>query len=124
MSHAEDLADFGIAYAQQNGAEYAEARLIDGERTIFYLQNGNLLSDSELPWQGIGFRVLQNWGLSFVSVEDISKKSVKQAVDSGLKMARTSNPNEKIDLGEAIVNQAKWSVPVKEKITDIDAIQC
>ncbi|MHA2053451.1 MAG: TldD/PmbA family protein, partial [Candidatus Hodarchaeales archaeon] len=60
MSENTDLAEYGMEYARKQGATYSEARLIDGDRVIFTLRNGNLVSGSELPWRGIGFRVLSN----------------------------------------------------------------
>ncbi len=115
-----DQADFGLEYAQQNDVQYAEARLIDGTKTVFFLQNGNILSGSTLPWQGIGFRVLVNGGLAFVSVDDIfNRKTIKKAIDTGIKMARTSNPKDKINFGSPVSNVAKWGIPVKEKISDV-----
>ncbi len=120
MTYEKDLAEYGINLAQENNATYAEARLIDGHRTAFFLRNGTPVSGSELPWRGIGFRVLKDGGLAFVSVDDLSQNAVKKAILSGLKMTRVSNPKEKIDFGEPISNTAKWCVPAKEKITSID----
>jgi len=120
MTYGKDLAEYGIRVSQENDATYAEARLIDGHRTIFFLQNGTPMSGSELPWQGIGFRILIEGGLAFVSFDNWSKKAVENAILSGIKMAKASNPAEKIDFGEPISNVAKWRVPVKEKLTNID----
>ncbi len=114
-----DLAEFGIEYAREQGADYSEARLIDGQRVAFVLQNGNLISGSELPWKGIGFRVLCNGGLSFVSVDNLTKKAVKKAINSSVKMARNSNPKEKIDFGSPVSNVAKWNVPAKQDLRDV-----
>ncbi|MFW9779015.1 MAG: TldD/PmbA family protein [Candidatus Heimdallarchaeota archaeon] len=118
--NAKDLADFGVEYAQENGAEYAEARLIDGQRVMLFLRNGNVMSGTELPWQGMGIRVLMNGGLGFVSVDEMTRKTVKKAIQAGLKLAKGSNPDEKINLGEPISNKASWSVPVKKKLADQD----
>lgn len=119
MSEYIDLAEYGVEYAQNQGATYSEARLIDGERVLFTLRNGNLVSGSELPWKGIGFRVLSNGGLSFVSVDDLSKSAVQRAIKIGLKMANNSNPKEKIDFGEPVSNVTSWKVPVKEDLKDV-----
>ena len=119
VSEYADLADYGMEYACDQGANYSEARLIDGQRTIFFLQNGNLISGSELPWTGIGFRVLSDGGLAFVSVDKLTKKEVVNAIDTGLKMARVSNPKHKIDFGEPVSNVAKWQVPAKENLRDV-----
>ncbi|MFX0086900.1 MAG: PmbA/TldA family metallopeptidase [Candidatus Hodarchaeota archaeon] len=118
--YSTELAEYGIGLAQDSGASYAEARVINGQKTIFFVQNGNLVSGTELPWQGIGFRVLKSGGLAFVTVDELTKQSVKQAITAGLKMAISSNPKEKIDFGEPVSNKAKWSVPTKEKLTNID----
>lgn len=120
MSVGKDLAEYGVDLAHQNGADYAEARLIDGQKTVFFLHNGTLISGEHKPWLGIGFRILVNGGLAFVSVDKISKKEVKGAIISGVKMAKRSNPKEKIDFGDPITNEAKWEVHTKEKLEDID----
>ncbi len=119
VSSFEDLADFGMEYARDQGASYSEARLIDGQRSVFMMQNGHLISGSETPWQGIGFRVLINGGLSFISVDKLMKNAVKNAIDVGVKLARNSNPKDKIDFGEPVTNVAKWSVPTKENLRDV-----
>jgi TldD protein len=120
LSFSKDLAEIGIGLAQDSGAKYAEARVINGKKIIYYFRNGELISGSELPWQGIGFRILKNGGLSFVAVDELTKKAVKRAISAGLKMANNSNPKEKIDFGEPVSNEAKWGVPIKERITSID----
>ena len=109
-----------MEYAQEKGVDYAEARLINGQTTVPFLRNGILVSGTQRPWLGIGFRVLKNGGLAFTSLDDLSKKSVRNAIDQGLKMVRGSNPKEKIDFGEPVANEAKWAVDIKEKIKDID----
>ncbi|MCK4849679.1 MAG: hypothetical protein KAT16_11665, partial [Candidatus Heimdallarchaeota archaeon] len=119
MSSFVDLADFGMEYARDQGASYSEARLIDGHRIVFIMQNGYIISGSESPWQGIGFRVLINGGLSFVSVDKLTKIAVKNAIDVGMKLAKNSNPKEKIDFGEPVSNEAKWKVPAKESLRDV-----
>ncbi len=119
VSEFTDLAEYGMEYARDQGASYSEARLIDGERLVFTLRNGNLVSGSELPWKGIGFRVLKNGGLSFVSVDELSKEAIRNVLDVGIKMATNSNPKDKIDFGEPIANVVTWEVPVKEKLQDI-----
>ena len=120
MSFGKDLAEFGVEFAQQNGVEYAEARLINGQRTFLFLRNGMLISGTQQPWLGIGFRVLKDGGLAFVSIDELSKNKVKDAINSGVKMAKGSNPEEKIDFGEPVSNEAKWAVPVKERLDDVD----
>ncbi|MFW9854405.1 MAG: TldD/PmbA family protein [Candidatus Thorarchaeota archaeon] len=121
MSFAKGLADFGVEFAQEQGAEYAEARLIKGKNVNLVLRNGNVMSGAEMPsWQGIGFRVLKNGGLGFVSVDDLTRKAVKEAIQAGVKLARASNPEEKIELGAPISNQGSWGVPVKQNLADQD----
>lgn len=120
MSYGKDLAEFGVEYAQDNGVDYAEARLIDGQRTYLFLRNGMLISGTQQPWLGIGFRLLKNGGLSFVSIDELTKKSVKNTIKSGIRMVKGSNPKEKIDFGEPVSNEAKWSVVAEQKLVDVD----
>ncbi|MFW9995115.1 MAG: TldD/PmbA family protein [Candidatus Odinarchaeota archaeon] len=119
MDDSYELAEFGIDYALQNGATYAEARVINGFKTGFFLRKSSVVSGSRTPLEGIGFRVLAGGGLGFSSVEQLAEKNVKEALDTGLKMARISNPEEKIDFGEPIANEAKWKVDYKENLADI-----
>ncbi|UCG00708.1 MAG: TldD/PmbA family protein [Candidatus Heimdallarchaeota archaeon] len=120
MSYAKDFAEFGVNYAQENGVDYAEARLINGQRTFLFLRNGMLVSGSQRPWLGIGFRVLKNGGLAFMSIDELSKNTVKDAINHGIKMVKGSNPKEKIDFGEPISNEAKWAVATKQRVIDVD----
>ncbi len=120
MSYGKDLAEFGVEYAHQNGVDYVEARLINGQRTLLLLRNGMLISGTQRPWLGIGFRVLKNGGLAFVSIDELSRKTVTDAINIGVKMVKGSNPKEKIDLGEPISNEAKWAVAAKQKLVDVD----
>lgn len=120
MSYGKDLAEFGVEYAQENGVDYVEARLINGQRTFLFLRNGMLLSGTQRPWFGIGFRVLKNGGLAFVSIDELSRKTVKNVVNIGVKMAKGSNPKEKINFGKSVSNEAKWSVATKQKLLDVD----
>ncbi|MFX0013332.1 MAG: TldD/PmbA family protein [Promethearchaeota archaeon] len=120
MSYGKDLAEYGVEYAQLKGVDYAEARLINGQRTFLFLRNGMLVSGTHRPWLGIGYRVLQNGGLAFVSIDELSRKIVKDVINIGVKMVKNSNPKEKIDFGEPVSNQAKWAVSVKEKLNDVD----
>ncbi|MFX0065365.1 MAG: TldD/PmbA family protein [Candidatus Hermodarchaeota archaeon] len=120
MIDSHDLAEWGIDHALSSGASYAEARVISGQKTGFFLRNGSLISGSQTPWKGIGFRVLVDGGLGFCSVEQLTKKNTKAALDASIKIARMSNPKHKIDFGEAISNEAKWKVDFKEDLADID----
>ena len=120
MSYGKDFAEFGVEFAQDKGVDYAEARLINGQRTMLFLRNGVLFSGTQRPWLGIGFRVLKNGGLAFVSIEELSKKIVKNAINHGIKMVKGSNPKEKIDFGEPVSNEAKWAVAAEEKLSDVD----
>ncbi len=120
MSYGKDFAEFGVEYAQENGVDYAEARLIDGQRTFLFLRNGMLISGSQRPWLGIGFRVLKNGGLAFVSIDELSKNTVKDAIIHGIKMVKGTNPNDRIDFGEPISNEAKWAVATEQRLVDVD----
>ncbi len=120
MTDAHHLAEWGIEHALSSGASYAEARVISGQKTGFFLRNGSLISGSKTPWKGIGFRVLVAGGLGFCSVEQLTKKNTKAALDASIKIARISNPKHKIDFGEAISNEAKWKVDFKEDLADVN----
>ena len=115
-----DLADFGMNFALDQCASYSEARAITGTRTAFFIRNGDVLSGSKLPWEGIGFRVLLNGGLGFCSVDQPTQDNIRNAVKTALQMAKISNPKEKIDFGEPICNEAKWGIDYKQDLKDVN----
>ncbi|MFX0065362.1 MAG: hypothetical protein ACFFC7_24590 [Candidatus Hermodarchaeota archaeon] len=47
MTDAHDLAEWGIEYTLTSGVSYAEARVISGQKTGFFLKNSSLISWSE-----------------------------------------------------------------------------
>ena len=114
-----DLTEYALEYAQRLGASYAESRLISGERTGFFVQNGNILSGTRFNVGGIGIRVLVDGGLGFCSIDRIKKSLAEKAISAAVKMAKNSKRKVPIDFGEPIVNEAKWQVDVKKPIEDV-----
>lgn len=115
-----DMLELAIDYGTSKGASYVEGRLIDGQQVGFFLRNGAVMSGAKKPWQGIGLRLLVDGGLSFCSVDELTKDSVRKTIDNGIKMAKVSNPERKIDFGEPISNEAKWKIPYKDNLLDVD----
>ncbi|MFX0064878.1 MAG: TldD/PmbA family protein [Candidatus Hermodarchaeota archaeon] len=114
-----DLTEYALEYAQRLGASYAESRLISGERTGFFVQNGNILSGTRFNVRGIGIRVLVDGGLGFCSIDRIEKSLAEKAISAAVKMAKNSKRKVPIDFGEPIINEAKWQVEVKKPIEDV-----
>ncbi|MHA2363818.1 MAG: TldD/PmbA family protein [Candidatus Hodarchaeales archaeon] len=121
MTYSHDLAEWSIDFTRDNGVNYAEARVFEGEKTSFFLRNGTLISGANTPWIGIGFRVLFNGGLGFCSIDQLSKENTEKALNTAIKMAKVSNPIDKIDFGEAVTNKASWKVDFKEDLKNIDS---
>ncbi|MCP8309842.1 MAG: TldD/PmbA family protein, partial [archaeon] len=78
----EDLLLFAIDLAQRLGADYAEARLHRTKELGCLLRNGApepaVIGDA----YGIGIRVIHSGSLAFFATNDISKKNIKNIVES------------------------------------------
>ncbi|MGY5874845.1 MAG: TldD/PmbA family protein [Candidatus Thorarchaeota archaeon] len=120
MTDGMDLANHCIAFGQKLGAQYVEARYVKEETRSFVYRNGAPISGGRQPLDGIGVRILVNGSLGFASIDRMSKSLAEESIEAAYKMAKNAKRKDPIDMGPAVSNKAKWSVPVKQKLEDID----
>ncbi len=120
MKDGRDLADHCITFGQNLGAQYVEARYVKEEARGFAYRNGAPIGGGKQPLSGIGVRVLVNGSLGFASVDRMNKSIAEDAIEAAYKMAKSAKRKDPIDMGSAVSNKTKWSVPAKQKLEDID----
>jgi len=113
-----ELADYALGLAVRLGARYADVRAEDslGEATL--VKDGKVEKATSTRRSGLGVRVvLTNWG--FASTTELSKASVRSAVNAAVRMARAKK-GAKIELakGEGVV--ARPEVRYKTDPFDVD----
>lgn len=117
--HGEDLVDFAVGLARSEGAAYSEARYEYHQTEEFVLKNGVLDALFSSEDAGLGVRVLASGGLGFASTNTLTKKSVRDAVRTTLRMAKSAGRREPIAFAEEPSVVSNFSVPEMKKISDI-----
>lgn len=120
MTDGKDLAEMCVSYGQDLGADYVEARFVEQYARGLAYRNGEPISGGMEPSSGIGVRVLVNGGMGFASFDRLEEDLAKTAISTAFKMAKNSQREEPIDLGEPVSNTANWSVEIKTRLRDID----
>ncbi len=120
MKDGKDLAEFCVEFGRDLGGDYVEARFVHGTGRGFAYRNGAPVSGGIAPSVGIGVRILVNGNMGFASFDRLDKTVATDAITAAYKMAKGAHRKERIDLGEPVSNQAKWSVDIKERISDVD----
>lgn len=120
MNNGRNLAEFCVSFGQDLGGDYVEARFVQETARGLAYRNGAPVSGGMAPSVGIGVRILVNGNMGFASFDRLQKDVAKDAISSAYDMAKAAKRKDKIDLGDAVMNKAKWSVDVKQRIRDID----
>ncbi|MFX1482592.1 MAG: TldD/PmbA family protein [Promethearchaeota archaeon] len=120
MADGKDLAEYCIEFGNNLGASYVEARYVTDLTKGLVYRNGEPISGGVTPSSGIGVRILVEGNIGFASFDRLEKKIAEESIISAYKMAKNSKRKEPIDLGESISNEAKWNMPVKEALSDVD----
>ncbi|MFW9849843.1 MAG: TldD/PmbA family protein [Candidatus Thorarchaeota archaeon] len=120
MKDGKDLAEYCIEYGRSLGGDYVEARYIELVTRGLAYRNGEPVSGGMTPSSGIGVRILVDGNMGFGSFDRLEKSIAEGTIDAAYKMAKAAKRKDKIDLGEPVANKAKWSVDVKQKLSDID----
>ncbi len=118
----EDLIEFAVDYAQQNGANYSEARFQSKDGTNIIVKNGELQGVSVIKDSGIGIRVLVDGGMGFASTNILEKGSIEESVEIAIKLARASSKlrKEKIEFSEETFQRIKYEVEMKKDFTQLN----
>jgi len=115
MDFEKDLADYAVKISK---AEYSEARVEEEIKRVYILKNGKFEASIEEKSKGMGIRVIEN-GAAFVSITNLSKKKIKEALKDAIKEAKLSSS---IALSEEKPNKANYKVvgdsPSEENIKE------
>lgn len=120
MKDGMDLAEYCVEFGRGLGAEYVEARFVNQLTRGLAYRNGAPVSGGIEPSVGIGVRILVDGNMGFGSFDRLEKTVAKDTINAAYRMAKASSRKRKIDIGEPIANKAKWSVDLKQKVSDID----
>ncbi|RLE82127.1 MAG: TldD/PmbA family protein [Thermoprotei archaeon] len=108
----EDVLLYAIGIAERLGAAYAEARYHRISTFSISAQNGELLEVGRGLSEGVGIRVLVNGALGFASTNELSRESIREAVETAFKLAKVHAGLMKkpIEFSEANTGRVKYSV--------------
>ncbi len=120
LNVGEDIVDHCIRLAQDQGAEYADARYVRLNSKGIVYRNGEPISGGTEPSAGIGIRILVNGSFGFAAFNLLDRETASNAVESAIKIAKNAKRKEPIELGEPVSIKAQWSVPAKQSIEDVD----
>ncbi|MFW9935169.1 MAG: TldD/PmbA family protein [Candidatus Thorarchaeota archaeon] len=114
-----DLVDHGVEYGSAQGAKYIELRYVKFVEEGYSTRNGDILAAGTTETAGIGIRALANGGIGFVAIPKLDKREIERAVDTAIRLAKSSKRKTPLVLSEEPSVQTRWKVPVKTPFADI-----
>jgi TldD protein len=107
------IADWALNIADQRGASYADARLVDSRNRALATKNGKLGQASDFESLGIGIRVIADGAWGFAATDDLSRSTVEETAARAVAIARASAKlkNEDIRLAPEKPVTADWTTP-------------
>jgi TldD protein len=107
------IADWALNIADQRGASYADARLVDSRNRALATKNGKLGQASDSESLGIGIRVIADGAWGFAATDDLSRSTVEETAARAVAIARASAKlkNEDIRLAPEKPVTADWTTP-------------
>jgi TldD protein len=117
----EELVHHAVDSASAKGVEYAEARLHIDSGSGVTLTNGMPEPVQLAKAQGIAIRMLVDGTLGFASTNDLSKESLKEAVDIAYRTAQASKRRvtKPIRLSQEKAEQANWETKAQRSLLDV-----
>ncbi|HEV2991579.1 MAG TPA: DNA gyrase modulator, partial [Candidatus Angelobacter sp.] len=109
------IADWALNIANQRGAQYADARIVDDRQRSLATKNGKVGHASSGESLGIGIRVLMNESWGFASTDDLSRESVERTAVQALEIAKASATVKEhpIQLVPEPAAKIEWTSPCK-----------
>jgi TldD protein len=107
------IADWALNIADQRGASYADARLVDSRNRALATKNGKLGQASDSESLGIGIRVIADGAWGFAATDDLSRSTVEETAARAVAIARASAKlkSEDIRLAPEKPVTADWTTP-------------
>ncbi|MFW9915797.1 MAG: TldD/PmbA family protein [Candidatus Thorarchaeota archaeon] len=115
-----DAADLAIELAMAKGAQFAEARFVQGCVNQFLLKNGNPEIGAFERSSGLGLRLIVDGAAGFASMNVLTQKSLEESISAALKIARTSRSLRRapLQLSEEPANTATYEAKALDKPVD------
>jgi len=110
MNH---IAEWALNLAEQRGASYADARIVDDRSRALATRNGKLAHASDSESLGIGIRVIADGAWGFAASDDLSRKRVEDTAAQAVAIARASArvKQEDVHLAPEEPVTAEWTSP-------------
>jgi len=122
-----DYADYSVKFAQQIGADWAEARLENVSGTGFGLDNGVPTFSAFDDVSGLSVRFLINGSQGFISTSKFDRANISNLITKAIESVRYSSSTVKnaIGLSEEKVYRKKYAIRPKKdasKVSEKDKI--
>ncbi len=108
----ESLLSWAVEEASRLGASYSEARFHSLRGFSYTLLNGELLRASVTESVGVAVRVIVDGSLGFAATNDMSRESIKAAVERAVRSARSTAGlvRTPVRMSEQPLGRARYSV--------------
>ncbi len=108
-----DGADWALNVANQRGATYADARIVDERSRALATKNGKIGHASDSESLGIGIRVICDGAWGFAASDDLSRKTVEDTAAHAVAIAKASAKVKLQDvrLAQEKAATAEWVSP-------------
>ena len=113
----QELADNGIKYAIEKGAQYCDIRSEQQERKSVHIENNEIENVKTFSDSGLGIRLIKEGAWSFCSITDPkSFKEIKEIINNAIKNS-AHHTKKKIEQHPNPTNNFKINFPVLKKPT-------
>src|SRR5579864_144235 len=109
------VADWALDTAEQQGAQYADARIVNDRSRSLATKNGRMGHASSAESLGIGIRVVVNDSWGFASTDDLSRESVERTSAKAVEIAKASSRVKEgpVRLAAEPAVKVEWASPCK-----------
>ena len=107
------IAEWAVNIAEQRGASFADARIVDDRSRSLATKNGKIGHASDAESQGIGIRVIANGTWGFAASDDLSRAAVEDTAARAFAIAEASArvKQENVRLAPEKPVTAEWTTP-------------
>lgn len=116
----EGIAELALAYAQECGASYGEARLEATTTHAVTTKNGIVQATSFEQHEGLGIRFIVNKKLGFLATNELEEKHIRELIEKAIKKVKeTKTLGQNTALADEKVHNVKYAVAQKIKLADM-----
>ncbi|PYX91896.1 MAG: peptidase C69, partial [Acidobacteria bacterium] len=110
-----DVAHWALNIANQRGASYADARIVDDRSRTLATKNGKIAHAADSESLGIGIRVIADGAWGFAASDDLSRSAVETTAARAFDIAKASARVKQRDVQLAPEKPAiaEWITPCK-----------